>query len=76
MKSEKIVDTARQAIKEVCFAVFDLSFAIWDFAAWMKEDSTLSGWLGIAMVVLGAFEIYFFKKSWTEFRALCAEIKD
>ena len=43
MKSEKIVDTARQAIKEVCFAVFDLSFAIWDFAAWMKEGSTLNG---------------------------------
>lgn len=43
MKSKKIVDTARQAIKEACFAVFDTSVAIWDFAAWMKEDSVLSG---------------------------------
>lgn len=76
MRSEKIVKVARQAIKEACFVVFDTSVAIWDFAAWMKEDSALSGWLGIAMVVLCAFEIYFFKKSWTEFRALCAEIKD
>lgn len=42
----------------------------------MKEDSALSGWLGISMAILCAFEIYFFKKSWTEFRALCAEIKD
>lgn len=76
MRSEKIVKVARHAIKEACFVVFDTSVAIWDFAAWMKEDSALSGWLGIAMVVLGAFEIYFFKKSWEEFRALCAEIKD
>ena len=76
MRSKKIVNAARQAIKEACFVVFDASVAIWDFAAWMKEDSTLSGWLGLAMVVLGAFEIYFFKKSWAEFRALCAEIKD
>ena len=76
MRSKKIVNAARQAIKEACFIVFDVSVAIWDFAAWMKEDSTLSGWLGLAMVVLGAFEIYFFKKSWAEFRALCAEIKD
>lgn len=76
MRSKKIVNAARQAIKEACFVVFDTSVAIWDFAAWMKEDSTLSGWLGLAMIVLGAFEIYFFKKSWAEFRALCAEIKD
>ena len=76
MKSKKIVDTARQAIKEACFAVFDTSVAIWDFAAWMKEDSVLSGWLGLVMVALCVFKIYFFKKSWTEFRALCAEIKD
>ena len=66
MRSKKIVNAARRAIKEACFVVFDASVAIWDFAAWMKEDSALSGWLGI----------YFFKKSWTEFRALCAEIKD
>ena len=76
MRSKKIVNTAKLAIKEACFAVFDTSVAIWDFAAWIKEDFTLSGWLGIAMVILGAFEVYFFKKSWTEFRALCAEIKD
>lgn len=76
MRSKKIVKAARQAIKEACFIVFDTSVAIWDFIAWIKEDSTLSCWLGIAMVALCAFEIYFFKKSWKEFRALCAEIKD
>lgn len=76
MRSKKIVNAARRAIKEACFIVFDISVAIWDFAAWMKEDSTLSGWLGVAMVALGAFEIYFFKKAWEEFYALCAEIKD
>jgi hypothetical protein len=76
MRSEKIVNAARQAIKEACFIVFDTTVAIWDFAAWIKEDSALSGWLCIVMVALCAFEIYFFKKSWTEFRALCAEIKD
>ena len=76
MRSKKIVNAARRAIKEACFVVFDTSVAIWDFAAWMKEDSTLSGWLGVAMVALGAFEIYFFNKAWEEFYALCAEIKD
>ena len=76
MRSKKIVKAARQAIKEACFAAFAISNAIWDFVEWMKEDFALSGWLGISAVVLCAFEIYFFKKSWTEFRALCAEIKD
>ena len=76
MRSKKIVNAARRAIKGACFVVFDASVAIWDFAAWTKEDSTLSGWLGIAMVILGAFEFYFCKKSWAEFNALCAEIKD
>lgn len=76
MRSKKIVKAAKQAIEEACFAVFDASFAIWDFTTWMIEDSTLSGWLGITAAALCAFEIYFFKKSWKEFRALCAEIKD
>jgi hypothetical protein len=76
MRSKKIIKTAKQAIKEACFAVFDASVAIWDFVACFKEDSALSGWLGIAMIILCAFEIYFFKKAWVEFKALCAEIKD
>lgn len=76
MRSKKIINVARQAIREACFAVFDIIVAIWDFVAWMKEDSVLSGWLGIVMIALGAFEIYFFKKAWVEFKALCAEIED
>ena len=75
MRSKKIINAAKNSIYNMAILVFSVMAAFQDFAVWFK-GSELSLWLGIGMLIIAGFEFYFFKCSWAEFKALCAEIKD
>lgn len=76
MRSKKIINAAKNSIYNMAILIFSIMAAFWDFVAAWLEGSELSLWLGIGMVIVAGFDFYFFKRSWAEFKALCAEIKD
>jgi multidrug transporter EmrE-like cation transporter len=75
MRSKNIINAAKNSIYNMAMLIFSIRAAFWDFAVWLK-GSELSLWLGIGMLIIAGFDFYFFKRSWAEFKALCAEIKD
>lgn len=75
MRSKKIINAAKNSIYNMAMLIFSIMAAFWDFAVWLK-GSELSLWLGIGMLIIAGFDFYFFKRSWAEFKALCAEIED
>jgi hypothetical protein len=75
MRSKKIINAAKNSIYNMAILVFSITAGILDLFSWIG-GSELSLWLGIGMFILAGFDFYFFKHSWAEFKALCAEIKD
>lgn len=75
MRSKKIINAAKLSIFDMSMFVFNVVAGIWDIATSLS-GSALSLWLGIGMFILAGFDFYSFKRSWAEFKALCAEIKD
>ena len=75
MRSKKIVKAAKNSVYNMILLVVSIVFAIWDFINWIG-GSNLSLWLAVAMLICAGFDFYFFKCSWAEFKALCAEIND
>lgn len=76
MKSEKIVKAAKNSVYNMAMLVFGVVIAIWDLIAWIVDGSNLSLWLAIAMLIIAGFDFFFFKRSWAELKALCAEIEN
>lgn len=76
MRANKLIKLAKECIRLMGFVVFDFVLFLWDAVVWYSEDSALSGWLAIAMFIIGCFEIFFFKNTWKEFYGLCCEVKD
>ena len=75
MRSKKIVNAAKNSVYNMAMLVFGIIVGIWDLLSWIG-GSELSLWLAIGMFILAGFDFYFFKRSWAEFKALCAEIED
>ena len=75
MRSKKIINAAKNSIYDMSMFAFGAVVGIWDIVAWLG-GSALSLWLAIAMFIVAGFEFYLFKRSWAEFKALCAEIED
>lgn len=76
MRANKLIKLAKECIRLMAFIVFDFVLFLWDAIVWYNEDSALSGWMAIAMFIIGCFEIFFFKNTWKEFYSLCCEVKD
>lgn len=75
MRSKKIVNAAKLSIFDMSMFVFSVVAGIWDIVTSLS-GSALSLWLAIVMFIIAGFEFYLFKRSWAEFKALCAEIED
>ena len=76
MRCKELIKAARECVRLMGFVAMDIIIAMWDVTAWIKEDSTISLWCAIAMALCAIFQIWFYKRAWAEFTALCAEVKD
>lgn len=76
MRSKELIKAARECIQLMAFIAVDIVMVMWDVTAWIKEDSAISLWCAIAMALCAVSQIWFYKRAWAEFMALCGEVKD